>query len=293
MTDNLKLTPTFTDLHVVGQHEPLSGVAFSEPHTLPGVWGYANIPIVESPPIVPEVKPYRKIAIIGTAPSSRDLAPFNDPSWEIWACSPGNKEVLPRVTRWYEIHINLLWKENAHYGEPYLAWLNEQAAAGKFEVWMQDQRFVPLAKRFPKPELVKEFGEFFFTSTFAWLMAAAIAEGVQEVALYGVDMASRDEYILQRPGGHYFIQKCKERGVKVVIPPESDLAQPPGLYGYSENTPFLRKVLVREQELKSRIAPMEQQVTAMTQQILYLKGALEDIDYFKSIWASAQAEIEA
>src|SRR5215467_9147402 len=31
-----------------------------------------------------------KVAIIGMAPSSRMLAPFNDPTWDIWVCSPGN-----------------------------------------------------------------------------------------------------------------------------------------------------------------------------------------------------------
>src|SRR3990167_6788901 len=35
-----------------------------------------------------------KIAVIGTAPSSRMLAPFNDPSWKIWSCSPGNMEIF-------------------------------------------------------------------------------------------------------------------------------------------------------------------------------------------------------
>jgi hypothetical protein len=31
----------------------------------------------------------RKIAVMGSAPSSVALAPFGDPSWEIWGCSPG------------------------------------------------------------------------------------------------------------------------------------------------------------------------------------------------------------
>ena len=32
---------------------------------------------------------FNKIAILGTAPSSMALAPFKDPAWSIWACSPG------------------------------------------------------------------------------------------------------------------------------------------------------------------------------------------------------------
>lgn len=275
----LKLTPTFGDLNAIEQqHEPIPiSTAGPQPYTLSSVT---------------EPAPARKIAIIGTAPSSRDLAPYGDPSWEIWACSPGNMKILPRVNRWYELHVNLLWPEYISYGGPYIQWLAEQANAGAFEVWMQDQRYFPQAKTFPMKALVKEFGPYFFTSTFAWLMAAAIAEGVQEVALYGVDMASRDEYILQRPGGHYFIQKCRERGVKVTIPLESDLEQPPALYAYSENTPFLRKTLARRAELKGRIAHLEQQFNAAKEQMTYLKGADEDLDYQISIFGGAQHGME-
>src|SRR6185369_4436947 len=31
----------------------------------------------------------KRIALLGSAPSSIRLAPFKDPSWTIWACSPG------------------------------------------------------------------------------------------------------------------------------------------------------------------------------------------------------------
>jgi hypothetical protein len=285
-----KLTPTFADLNSVEpRHEPYTisvgtgGVgAAPQPYTLSSV----------TPLDPPKVE--RKIAIIGTAPSSRDLAPYGDPSWEIWACSPGNQKILPRVTRWMEIHVNLHWNENKHYGLPYIDWLREQVRAGAFPggLWMQDQRYIAEATTFPKDALVAEFGPYFFTSTFAWCMALAIHEGVSEVSLFGVDMASRDEFILQRPGGHYFIQECRRRGIKVSIPHESDLEQPPGLYGYTENTPFLRKLLAREQELKGRVAQLEQQFNAAREQMTYLKGALEDIDYQKTIWSAAQHGVE-
>src|SRR5262245_29911805 len=79
-----------------------------------------------------------KIAIVGTAPSSRGLAPFNDPSWQIWVCSPGNMNAVPRVDAWFEIHSNLLWPECRSYGEPYVNWLRQQT----FPIYMQDQTLV-------------------------------------------------------------------------------------------------------------------------------------------------------
>lgn len=229
----------------------------------------------------------RRVAIIGTAPSSRQLAPYKDPTWEIWACSAGNMNAIPRVDCWFEIHSNLLWPEHESWGRPYVDWLNAQS----FPVYMQDNSLVPRAQPFPVAELVKEFGRYFFTSSFAWMMAMAIKEGAAEIGLWGIDMASRDEYILQRAGGQYFIQEAKRRGIKVTIPKESDLLQPPGLYGFDDGTPFGRKMAVREKELKDRIASIKGQIAQLEKTCTYLEGAAEDIDYMRSIWSGVQSHV--
>jgi len=262
-----KLTPTYRDQY------PNDEVVIIPP----------NVTInpsssVERPPAA-EVVPL-KIALVGTAPSSRMLAPFNDPTWKIWVCSPGNQGIIPRADAWFELHGNLLWPENAHYGAPYIEWLKNL----KIPVYMQDQKYVPNAIVFPKDEMVREFGRDFFTSSFAWMMALAIYQGASEIALYGIDMASRDEYILQRPGFYFFKHIAEQRGIKVSAPHESDIMQPPGLYGFSEVTPFGRKVLAREKELKDRINAMRQQREQLNHSITYLEGAVEDLDYIKSIW---------
>jgi len=225
-----------------------------------------------------------KIALIGTAPSSRMLAPYADPSWKIWACSPGNMGILPRVDSWFEIHGNLLWPENRHYGEPYVNWLRQQS----FPIYMQNNELVERAIPLPKKELVKEFGPYFFTSSFAWMMALAMYQGAKEVALYGIDMASRDEYILQRPGAYYFFEEAKKRGVKMSAPYESDIMQPPGLYGFSEVTQYGRKLLARKVELEQRVRDLKAQRDNATQQVTYLEGALEDIDYQHTIFGGVQ-----
>jgi hypothetical protein len=219
------------------------------------------IPVAQQPVIAQPLK----IAMIGTAPSSRDLAPFGDPSWTIWACSPGNQGILPRVDAWFEVHSNLLWPECASYGKPYVEWLKQQ----KFPIYMQDQSLVPNATRLPIQELVNEFGKYFFTSSFAYMIAMGIRAGAKEIALFGIDMASKDEYILQRPGGHYFMQRAAERGIKVSIPYESDLGQAPELYGYGDSTPYGRKLHVRKQELIARIAQMSGERDKLNHNITY------------------------
>ena len=115
-----------------------------------------------------------------------------------------------------------------------------------------------------------------------------IEEGAQEIALFGIDMASKNEYILQRAGGQYFLQEAAKLGIRVAIPHESDLAQPPGLYGYDCSTPFTRKVLARKKEVNDRIAAMTAERDKLNQQITYLQGAAEDVEYFEQIWSGVQ-----
>lgn len=258
MSQMAKITPTFAD------QPKLSPVTVAQ--------------VIEAPP-----KPKTadlKVALIGTAPSSRMLAPFGDPSWTIWACSPGNMGILPRADAWFEVHKNLHWEEYRSYGLPYIDWLNKQT----FPVYMQDREYCPRAEIFPMEAMVKEFGKDFFTSTFAWMMAFAIYKGAKEIALFGIDMASRDEYILQRPGFYFFRHLAQQRGIKVSAPHESDIMQSPGLYGFSEAMPFGRKILARKREVKGRIDQMIAERDKLSHNITYLQGAVEDIDYIESIW---------
>lgn len=277
-------------IHIVAQHEPLSvnpfgGVSGAMLPVFPQLEQTVNqiAPVVEPKPL--------KVALIGTAPSSRLLAPFNDPTWTIWGCSPGNQGVLPRVDAWFEIHANLLWPECKHYGEPYIAWLKQQ----KFPVYMQDQSLVPNAIPFPKDAMVKEFGPYAFTSSFTWMMAFAISLGAKEIALYGIDMASHDEYIVQRQGAYTFFVEGAKRGCKIWAPFESDIMQPPGLYGYSDVSQFGRKTLARRSELQQRINAARQDLAQhdniraqKASDLRYLEGALEDTTYYTEIHLGAQ-----
>lgn len=282
-----KLTPTFKDL------AGMAGIGGTTQQVAGGpvYSGVTPFPVPlkkEEEAPVGEAHPQReKVAIVGTAPSSRMLAPFADMTWDIWVCSPGNMNTLPRVDAWFEIHKNLHWPEYEGYGKPYIEWLSKQP----FPVYMQDQYYFPHALTFPMDEMVKEFGGDFFSSSFAWMMAFAITKGYKEISLYGVDMASREEYILQRPAFPFFRREAERRGIIVSAPNESDIMQSPGLYGYSEVTPMGRKLHAREYELKQRVAQIEQgelpkvlaKVKELENNALYLKGALEDVDYMKSI----------
>jgi hypothetical protein len=272
MTDVQKLTPTTKDqMRSFPLIQP-GGMLGMNPVNLAKM-------IQDRDPLKPE-----KVAIVGTAPSSRMLAPYGDPEWTIWGSSPGNTGVsqIPRIDAWFEMHCNFLWPENKHYGEPYLQWLNAQS----FPVVAQNQLLIPRAKTYPLKRILKKFGPYFFTSTFSWMMAYAIDIGVKEMGLWGVDMASKDEYILQRAGGQYFIQLARNQGINVFIPPESDLAQHPPLYGYVDGTTFGRKLAMRRVELISRINDAQNAANQSAGALTYLRGALEDLEYQAAVWGS-------
>ena len=103
-----KLTPTFADLHkaqangagpnpqimhVAAAHEPTreGGPPPAAPVGTATGAAHNPTPVAVAQPL--------KVALIGTAPSSRDLAPFNDLSWKIWGCSPGCWASAPRASR--------------------------------------------------------------------------------------------------------------------------------------------------------------------------------------------------
>lgn len=221
-----------------------------------------------------------KVALVGSAPSSNRLAPFGDPSWQIWACSPDNMHVLPRVDLWVELHGDLGWPEYQDWAVPYLAWLNAQT----FPVLAIDNTFIPRAAAFPKDEMLRLFGCFHFTSSFAWMMALALARGATEIALFGIDMATDQEYKDQRKNFQHFIQIAADRGVKIMAPNESDILQPPPLYGYDRITAFTRKLIVRKNEITARIEAMRRQRDELNGHITHLSGALDDLDYVLTVW---------
>ncbi len=224
----------------------------------------------------------RKIAIVGTAPSSRVLAPLDDPSWEIWACSPGNQN-LARVDRWYEIHaLEADWVDcpNDHKIK-WIEWLRDKPNL----VLAEKYPGFPQARAYPIDALTKEFGPWFFTSTPSMMMAEAIHEKVDVIGVFGIDLAQAEEYACERTGFQFWIQEAAKRGIKVLIPPESDIAEPPPVYGLSLGSRMSRKLMARRNELLTRISNLAQTITNASHEKTLLEGALQDLDWVNKTWA--------
>lgn len=235
----------------------------------------------------------RRIALLGSAPSSIRLAPFGDGRWERWGCSPGcAQQIKPGdADAWFEIHAWDTGRSDLDAG--YIAFM--RAIDGPVYTIVPVPE-LPNSVAYPLDAMLKRFGNRFFTSTVAYMLALAIAQQPRpvEIGLWGIDMAANSEYFTQKPACHYFFEKAEQAGIRINVPPQSDLLQPLPLYGFHEVTPMARKLAARHDELTTRIAAMRAEhnqhaakANALAEQIKFFEGALDDLHYVRNTWVTS------
>ncbi len=251
-----------------------------------------------------------KIALIGTAPSSINKAPYNDPSWQIWGCSPGAYYLVPRSERWFETHrweppvIGKPDQQVSWFSPEYVQWLYHHPSVWGFNLPAD----MPNGHFIDHVVLRKKYGDYNFTSTIAWMFALAIeeilvdrakrakpaldgpvlpppgAEPEDIVGLWGIDMAAEEEYGYQRSGCQFFAQVAQSLGIGVFSPPESDLFTPPPLYGLFECTHRGVKFRSRMAELKNREQQLVVQQARTNEELAFVRGAISDLIYMQNNW---------
>jgi len=221
----------------------------------------------------------KKIAIVGFAPSTRDLAPYNDPEWEIWVLNQ-YQSILPQggatnITRWFELHQRDTVLTN-HRDAEYFKKLKES----KIPVMMcKKEEDIPMSEAYPLEEIIEACETDYFTNTISYMAAYAYYIGATEVAIYGVDMAQDEEYAKERPSVEYFVAFLRAKGIPVYIPAESDICKAPYLYGFQEETAskICKTIDPKKEDLVKRIANDDFQVDEMMEHIDYqLKNYLFD-----------------
>jgi hypothetical protein len=208
-------------------------------------------------------------------------APFNDPGWEIWSCSPGNVD-LPRSDYFFEIHaIDTTMREKQYNvvlpGQTvsYADYCKKHPA-----IYMQEKTpEYPGSIEYPKDEMFKKFGPYFWTSSLSYMLALAIDKKPEAIGLWGVDMSAGEEYSHQRPGCHYFIQEAERAGIDIVVPYGSDILFPHPPYGYREASHMWSKMDIRWKELDAKRNLVRQQRAQLDNQEAILTGAMDDVQY--------------
>jgi len=162
----------------------------------------------------------KKVAIVCGAPASEMEAPFEDKSYEIWVLGNrvGNFKGK-RFTRIFEIHDKPGGQAEK---DPDRYWGALLSLGKPLIVGAGFPHKHKLAKKFPFDKAREMFGETYLTSTPAFMIALALLEGFDHIAIYGVDMHVDDsEYFWQRPCLEAWIGFAKGRGVDVYIHPSS------------------------------------------------------------------------
>jgi hypothetical protein len=219
-------------------------------------------------------KATKKIAILGRAPSSLGLAPYDDPEWDIWTLGNAAQKMdeqsgqqkgvvnLPRWNRLFELH-NLDEKKGT-WPDDYYNWLGGDH--GKPVVISAPHPDCPHGIVYPWQEVFDKFGTYLNNSV-SEMIAMALLEGATHLGLYGIDMAQTDtalhngnpEYQHQRPSCEYMVGIAKGMGVDVFIPDTSDLLKCSRVYGLQwDNGKNLQKFIARTKELNGRLVEMRE-----------------------------------
>ncbi len=183
----------------------------------------------------------KKIAIVGTAPSKAQ-APYGDKDWEVWGCNRSCFD-LEHWDRLFEIHRKWdmdqsLWD---HDHKKYFKELEE------VEPPQQVISTLPIGDNATEANLVidrdalfEKYGTIWFSSSLAYMLAWALEQKPEEIGIWGVEMESHEEYVVQFAGCRHFIDLARDRGIKVTMPDGCLLMREPQPYpDRFETTPAL------------------------------------------------------
>ncbi len=234
-----------------------------------------------------EALPKRKIAIIGWAGTSRDLAPWADPTWEKWGLNTMAQHTpyAAQMQRLYQIHSHEDIRLDQTDDPAYWQWMVQNQTIPIYMHFPQPE--IPMAVQFPTEELLKKYRNY-FTNTVSWMIAHAIEEGADTIGVWGVDMAAATEYAAQRPSCEYFLGIAEGKGIEIVLPPESDLLRTAAQYGLANDSQFAKACTTRIEDMQKRVNEGMAAQNANAIAISRLQGGLEVAQYFRDTWCLPQ-----
>jgi len=238
----------------------------------------------------------KTLAICGFAHDSRDWAPYDKRTVEIWGCNETyaadymkTSEGKFRADRWFQMHLEEDWSRNNNPNDPrHPEWIR---AKHNFPLVMQE-KFGPGIEAFPLEETDKIFfsnayaidydkkkrswldvyKHGYYTSTFSWMMAYALWQKVtgqvdwEVIEVYGFNAASQSEYMYQKPCAEFWLSQALARNVDVRIAGTSPLMRG-SLYGYQ-----VADVLLPT-HLDNRIKSLEKEIPNLEQEAFQHHGA--------------------
>ena len=208
-----------------------------------------------------------KIAICGYASSSRDLAPFDDPTYDIVGLNQLYR-FIQRADIWADIHIN--WDEENVEGTDHRGWLRD---CGIPVLMMERQADLPTSVRFPIDDVIGIATDY-FTSTISLLLGWAIRQGYKEIALFGIDLVVGTEYEVQKACAEFWMGVAHGRGIDLRLPPTCALLKHTHRYGYEREPKWGPCSL---SEINGRVASLLKERDTLLAKLHALDGALHEV----------------
>lgn len=176
----------------------------------------------------------RRILIIGFEPIGRreGLRALKRGGFELWTFN-NDHQLMRKATRHFEMHeLSVYGKDavdDAVVDDKYLRALKRDIGVPVYHLRRTEEIAGSVA--YPIKKITARFGTY-LTNSISYMLALAIYERVDEIHLYGIDMAREHEHAWERPSIEYFLGWARGAGITVVIPDSSDLLKCIGLYGY-------------------------------------------------------------
>lgn len=218
----------------------------------------------------------RRILIIGFEPIGRKagLRQLAIPGrFELWTFN-GDHQLMRFSRRHFEMHELGVYGANAvddvSPDDNYLRKLRSGIGVPVYALTQTVEIAGSVA--YPIVPITKRFGTY-LTNSVSYMLALAIYEAVDEIHIYGVDMAREHEHGWERPSIEYLIGWARGAGIKVVVPETSDLLKCLGLYGYIDAYEIEAASRERLEDLRAQIRSYERQAAA-------LSGAADDTEYW-------------
>lgn len=219
-----------------------------------------------------------KVAIVGFAKSSRDAAPYDDPSWSVWGVN-GTWAVVPRLDVILDLHAPWIY-EWEPYRRPAGHVAHLQAFSGAVYL-IEAREDMPTSRAYPLAEVVAGIGRPYLTSSVALAIGLALLDPrVDAIGLWGVEMATASEYADQRPCVEWLLGLAEARGIAVVLPEGCSLLSGP-LYGRGDLNSGGERLT--PSQFERRLAMLVKREGELSRQAARLDGGIAEIEHILTL----------
>lgn len=234
-----------------------------------------------------------KVAIIGLHDATRDKAPWDDESWEVWAANeyagPQFRGFIKHYERWLQIHTEDIFRRTGNWNDSgHLKWLQD-FPTDKPLYMQKHYDDIPASVEYPLQQIKERFGldprTTFFGCTAAHSISLALYLGARTVGMWGVEANSATEYGNERDSLSFWLGVAKGMGVEIVLPDECTLLGTGRfVYGYEGLTGVRAATLQKRLEVHTK--DTEAAAVKLTEAIEAKRLALEATHGPKSANAS-------